>query len=90
MNRTSRRGISLAVLLVGLASWAAFALPSFSDQNIAAGNPNPTGTAKVMEIRASRHGGEDVTICRPPGVVLPLVLQHHPNCPLANLRRVSA
>ena len=62
MNRTSRRGIALAVLLVGLVSWASLALPSFSDRNIAAGNLNPTDTIKVMEIRITRGGGEDVTI----------------------------
>jgi PKD repeat protein len=62
MNRTSRRGIALAVLLVGLTSWATLALPSFSDRNIAAGNLNPTDTIKVMEIRVTRGSGEDVTI----------------------------
>lgn len=62
MNRTSRRGIALAVLLVGLTSWATLALPSFSDRNIAAGNLNPTDTILVMEIRVTRGGGEDVTL----------------------------
>ncbi len=62
MNRTSRRGVALAVLLVGLTSWATLALPSFSDRNIAAGNLNPTDTIMVMEIRVTRGAGEDVTI----------------------------
>jgi PKD repeat protein len=62
MNRTSRRGVALAVLLVGLTSWATLALPSFSDRNIAKGNLNPTDTIMVMEIRVTRGGGEDVTL----------------------------
>jgi len=62
MNRTSRRGIALAVLLVGLTSWATLALPGFSDRNIAAGNLNPTDTIMVMEIRVTRSAGEDVVL----------------------------
>jgi len=62
MKTTCRRCVGLAVLFVGLASWAAFGLPGFSDRNIAAGNLNPTDTILVQEIRVTRSAGETVVL----------------------------
>ncbi len=62
MKTACRRCVLLALLFVGLASWAAFGLPGFSDRNIAAGNLNPTDTIKVQEIRVTRSAGETVVL----------------------------
>jgi len=62
MRITCRHSLAIALLLVGVSSVAALALPSFSDRNIAAGNLNPTDTILVQEIRVTRSAGEDVTL----------------------------
>jgi len=62
MKIARRRCVPLALLFVGLASWAAFGLPGFSDRNTAAGNLNPTDTIMVQEIRVTRSGGETVVL----------------------------
>ena len=62
MKTTSLRTLVLAVLLVGAASLAAFALPGFSDRNINAGNLNSADKIMVQEIRITRSSSETVTI----------------------------
>ena len=62
MKTACRRCVPLALLFVGLASWAAFGLPGFSDRNTAAGNLNPTDTIMVQEIRVTRSAGETVVL----------------------------
>jgi len=62
MKIACRRCVVLALLFVGLASWAAFGLPGFSDRNTAAGNLNPTDTILVQEIRVTRSAGEDIVL----------------------------
>lgn len=62
MRKMKRRSLGLALLVVGFASWGAFALPSFSDRDIAAGNLNPTDTIRVQEIRVTRSAGEEITL----------------------------
>jgi PKD repeat protein len=62
MSMTCRRVLALVGLVVGLSSLAAVALPGFSDQNVSAGNLNPTDTIKVQEIRITRGASEVVTL----------------------------
>lgn len=62
MKTTRWRSLALSLILVGVSSVMVLALPSFSDENIAAGNLNPTDTIKVMEIEVRRSSGEDVTL----------------------------
>jgi len=62
MTTTCRRALALVVLMVGFSSLAAMALPGFSDQNIAAGNLNPTDTILVQQIRITRGASEIVTL----------------------------
>jgi len=57
-----RRSLALATLLVFLISGVALAAPSFSDQNIDAGNLNPTDRIKVQEIQVTRGTGTRVVI----------------------------
>ncbi|MEN6368116.1 MAG: PKD domain-containing protein [Thermotogota bacterium] len=62
MTTTCRRVLALVGLMVGLSTLAAMALPGFSDQNIAAGNLNPTDTILVQQIRITRGASETVTL----------------------------
>jgi len=62
MKTTRWRSLALALIVVGASSVMMLALPSFSDENIAAGNLNPTDTIKVMEIEVRRSSSEDVTL----------------------------
>jgi len=57
-----RRSLALATLLVFVISGVALAAPSFSDQNIDAGNLNPTDRIKVQEIQVTRGTGTRVVI----------------------------
>ncbi len=62
MRTTCRRVLALVVLVAGFASLSAAALPGFSDQNVSAGNLNPTDTIEVQQIRITRGAGEVVTL----------------------------
>jgi len=57
-----RRSLALATLLVFVISGVALAAPSFSDQNIAKGNLNPTDRILVQEIRITGDSSRTVTI----------------------------
>jgi len=57
-----RRGLAFATLLVLVISGVALAAPSFSDQNVAAGNLNPTDRVLVQEIRVTGDSSKTVTI----------------------------
>ena len=57
-----RRSLALATLLVFAISGIALAAPSFSDQNVAAGNLNPTDRVLVQEIRVTGDATYDTTL----------------------------
>ena len=61
MNTTRWRSLTLTLFMVGAVSIVSLGL-GFSDNNIAAGNLNPTDTILVQEIRISRTTGETVTL----------------------------
>jgi len=62
MKHVYKRSLVLATLLVCVISGVAFAAPSFSDQNIGAGNLNPTDRVLVQEIRVVGDSSKTVTI----------------------------
>jgi PKD repeat protein len=62
MKDVYRRSLVLATLLVCVISGVAFTAPSFSDQNIDAGNLNPTDRVLVQEIRVVGDSSKTVTI----------------------------
>ena len=62
MKHVYKRSLVLATLLVCVISGVAFAAPSFSDQNIDAGNLNPTDRVLVQEIRVVGDSSKTVTI----------------------------
>jgi len=61
-SKRYKRSLVLATLLVCVISGVAFAAPSFSDQNIGAGNLNPTDRVLVQEIRVVGDSSKTVTI----------------------------
>jgi len=61
MNTTRWRSLTLGLFMVSAVSIVSLGL-GFSDNNIGAGNLNPTDTILVQEIRISRTSGETVTL----------------------------
>ena len=62
MNSTCRRATAIVLLLIGLTSITALAAPNFTDENVAAGNLNPTDEIRVMEIRVRGDTSRDTTL----------------------------
>ena len=62
MTKTGWRSLLLVCLFSTTLAATAFALPSFSDQNIAAGNLNPTDTVLVQTIHVTGDSSHAVTI----------------------------
>jgi len=62
MTKTGWRSLLLVCLFSATMAATAFALPSFSDQNIAAGNLNPTDRILVQEIRVTGDSSHTVTV----------------------------
>ena len=62
MSTTCRRVLALVGLLVGVSTLAISAAPAFSDQNVAAGNLNPTDRVIVQEIKVTGDSGDPVSI----------------------------
>lgn len=62
MGKTRWRSLGVAFVLSAVISLSAFALPGFSDRNIAAGNLNPTDRIEVQEVRVTGDSSNTVTI----------------------------
>jgi len=62
MRKNLRRALVLALLVVGAASMTALALPGFSDQNVSAGNLNPTDRVLVQKIKVTGDSAHAATI----------------------------
>ena len=62
MTKTGWRSLLLVCLFSTTLAATAFALPSFSDQNIAAGNLNPTDRILVQEVRVTGDSSHTVTV----------------------------
>ena len=62
MRISCRYSLAIAVLMVLVSSAVVFALPSFSDRNIAAGNLNPTDRILVQEVRITGDSSNGVTL----------------------------
>ena len=62
MRTIIRRALALALLVVGAASMTALALPGFSDQNVSAGNLNPTDRILVQQIKVTGDSAYASTI----------------------------
>jgi len=62
MTKTGWRSLLFVCLFSTTLAATAFALPSFSDQNIAAGNLNPTDRILVQEVRVTGDSSHTVTI----------------------------
>ena len=62
MTKTGWRSLLLVCLFSTTMAATAFALPSFSDQNIAAGNLNPTDRILVQEVRITGDSSHTVTV----------------------------
>jgi PKD repeat protein len=62
MGMTCRRVLALVGLVVGVSALAVSAAPAFSDQNVAAGNLNPTDRVIVQEIKVTGDSGDPVSI----------------------------
>ncbi|MCX6100867.1 MAG: hypothetical protein NTV92_05520, partial [Candidatus Bipolaricaulota bacterium] len=62
MSTTCRRVLALVGLLVVASTMAAAAAPAFTDQNIGAGNLNPTDRVIVQEIKVTGESSDAVSI----------------------------
>jgi len=62
MTKTGWRSLLLVCLLTATMAATAFGLPSFSDQDIAAGNLNPTDRILVQEVRITGDSSHTVTV----------------------------
>jgi len=62
MTKTGWRSLLLVCLFSATMAVTAFALPSFSDQNIAAGNLNPTDRILVQEVHITGDSSHTVTV----------------------------
>ncbi len=62
MTKRGQWSIGIALLLSILVSAVAYALPSFSDLNISAGNLNPTDRIEVQEVRITGDSSNDVVL----------------------------
>lgn len=62
MGKTRWRSLGVALVSSAVISLSAFALPGFSDRNIAAGNLNPTDRIEVQEVRVTGDSSNSVTV----------------------------